>query len=37
MFDVRLSRDAEKFYDQADHKLMEHLKELFAVLAQNPF
>ena len=36
VFDVRLGRDAEKFYDKADSKLKDRLKELFAVLAQNP-
>lgn len=36
MFDVRLNRDAEKFYEKVDRKLKDRLKELFAVLAQNP-
>ncbi|MEK6970829.1 MAG: type II toxin-antitoxin system RelE/ParE family toxin [archaeon] len=36
MFDVRLSRDAEKFYEKAESKLKNRLNELFSVLAQNP-
>ncbi|MBI4043807.1 MAG: type II toxin-antitoxin system RelE/ParE family toxin [Candidatus Diapherotrites archaeon] len=36
MFDVRLSRDAEKFYERSDNRLKDRLKELFAILTQNP-
>jgi mRNA interferase RelE/StbE len=36
MFDVRLSRDAEKSYGKAETKLKERLNELFSILSQNP-